>query len=56
MNLPLQGRVQGALAEPALTVAAWRSRPDEIRVLGLEPVAALPAPIEAALPLRHDAR
>jgi len=27
----------------------------EIRVLGLQPVAALPAPIEAGRPLRHDA-
>ena len=31
------------------------SRPDEIRVLGLQPAAASPTPIEAARPLRHDA-
>ena len=31
------------------------SRPDEIRVLGLQPVPARPALIEAARPLRHDA-
>ena len=35
--------------------AAWRSRPDEIRVLGLQPVPARPALIEAALSFRHDA-
>ena len=32
-----------------------RLRPDKIRVLPLQPVAAFPAPIEAALSLRHDA-
>ena len=32
-----------------------KSRPDEIRVLGLQPIAAPPAPIEAALAFRHDA-
>ena len=32
-----------------------RLRPDKIRVLRLQPVAAFPAPIEAALSLRHDA-
>ena len=31
------------------------SRPDEIRVLRLQQVAALPAPIKAARPFRHDA-
>src|SRR6516165_5872336 len=36
-------------------VAGHGSRPDEIRVLGLQPVAAFPAVIEAARPLRHDA-
>jgi aldose 1-epimerase len=32
-----------------------KSRPDKIRVLGLQPIAASAAAIEAALPLRHDA-
>jgi hypothetical protein len=32
-----------------------RSRPDEIRVLGLEPIAAWSALVEAALSLRDDA-
>ena len=31
------------------------SRPDEIRVLGLQPIAASAAAIEATLSLRHDA-
>jgi hypothetical protein len=33
---------------------AWRSGPNEIRVLGLQPIAAGPALLEAARPLRHD--
>jgi hypothetical protein len=32
-----------------------RSRPDEIRFLGLQPAAASSDPIEAARALRHDA-
>jgi hypothetical protein len=32
-----------------------RSRPDEIRVHGLQPVVAFPALVEAALSLRYDA-
>ena len=40
---------------PCSSFEAWRSRPDEIRVLGFQPIAAPPAAIEAALALRHDA-
>jgi hypothetical protein len=35
-------------------VDAASSRPDEIRVLRLQPIAAWAALIEAARPLRHD--
>jgi hypothetical protein len=42
------------VAEGHRAVAGMRSCPDEIWVLGFEPVAAPPAPMEAARPLRHD--